>query len=97
MSTLALTNVYLESEQKKALARKAKSNGTNLSIEVRHAIDTYLAGVSTDELKLLDAATRRAKTDIDDVNAILDHAQIRAEKFFSDIELLKAHSGKKSK
>jgi Ribbon-helix-helix protein, copG family len=91
MSSLALTNVYLESEQKKALARKAKSNGTNLSVEVRQAVDAYLAGVSVDELKLLDAATKQAKTDIDAMNAILDGAQKRADRFFRDIAAVKKH------
>jgi hypothetical protein len=85
MSSLALTNIYLENEQKKALVRKAKSNGTNLSVEVRQAVDAYLAGVSADELKLLDAATRQAKVDIDDINSILDRAQTRADKFFREI------------
>jgi hypothetical protein len=94
MSSLALTNVYLENEQKKALSRKAKSNGTNLSVEVRQAVDAYLAGVSVDELKLLDAATSQAKSDIDEMNAILDNAQKRAEKFFRDIATVKRHEAK---
>ena len=94
MSNLALTNVYLESEQKKALSRKAKSNGTNLSVEVRQAVDAYLAGVSVDELKLLDAATKQAKTDIDEMNATLDNAQKRANKFFREIETVKRHEAK---
>ena len=85
MSSLALTNIYLENDQKKALVRKAKSNGTNLSVEIRQAVDAYLAGVSADELKLLDAATRQAKVDIDDINSILDRAQTRADTFFREM------------
>lgn len=68
---------------------KAKSNGTNLSVEVRQAVDAYLAGVSADELKLLDAATRQAKVDIADINLILDRAQTRAAKFFREIAAAK--------
>ncbi len=94
MSKLALTNIYLESEQKKALSRKAKSNGTNLSVEVRQAVDAYLAGVSVDELKLLSAATTRAKSDINEINATLDNAQKRANKFFRDIAAIKRHEAK---
>jgi hypothetical protein len=94
MANLALTNVYLESDQKKALSRKAKSNGTNLSVEVRHAVDTYLAGVSVDELNLLDAATKQAKSDIDEMNALLDNAQKRADKFFRDIAAVKRQEAK---
>lgn len=90
MAGLVLTNVYLEQSQKKAIARKAKASGTNLSIEVRRAVDAYLAGVSTDELHLLDAATRQAKIEIDQMNAILDAGQARARKFFAEIEKIKA-------
>jgi hypothetical protein len=94
MTSLALTNVYLENEQRKALARKAKFNGTNLSVEVRQAVDAYLAGVSVEELKLLDAATTQAKSDIDDMNAILDNAQKRADKFFREIAAVKRREAK---
>jgi len=87
---LVLTNVYLEQAQKKAIARKAKLNGTNVSVEIRHAVDAYLAGVSTEELRMLDAATRQAKIEIDEMNAILDAGQVRAKKFFAAIEKLKA-------
>ena len=89
MGTLALTNVYLDAEQKKALSRRAKSNGTNLSVEVRAAVDAYLAGVSMDELRLLDAATRRAKADIDEMVGTLEAGAIRAAAFFREIDALK--------
>jgi len=86
MATLTLTNVYLERRQKEALARKAKARGTNLSAEVRSAIDAYLAGVSAEELQLLDEATRKAESEIKEMNAILDRANARAERFFKDLE-----------
>jgi hypothetical protein len=86
---LVLTNVYLEQAQKKAMARKAKANGTNVSVEIRNAIDAYLAGLGAEELRLLDAATRQAKVEIDQMNAILDAGQVRARKFFSEIDKIK--------
>jgi hypothetical protein len=87
---LVLTNVYLEQGQKKAIGRKAKENGTNLSVEIRRAVDTYLAGLGAEELRLLDAATRQAKIEIDQMNAVLDAGQARARRFFTQIEKLKA-------
>lgn len=90
MGKLALTNVYLESEQKQALAKRAKSRGTNISVEIRNAVDAYLAGITVDELRMLDAATARAKQDIDEIIAILDAGQRRAEAFFREIEEIKA-------
>jgi hypothetical protein len=92
VADLVLTNVYLEQSQKKAMARKAKASGTNLSVEVRRAVDAYLAGATEEELQLLDAATRQAKTDIDQMIAILDAGQARARKFFAEIEKIKAKS-----
>jgi hypothetical protein len=81
MSTLQLTQIYLEREQKKRLQARAKANGTKVAEEVRRAIDVYLAGVSPEELKLLDIGTRRAERhlaemagDLDRVNAKLDAA-----------------------
>jgi hypothetical protein len=89
MATLILTSLYLERKQKKALARKAKAKGTNLSAEVRSAIDAYLAGVSAEELQLLDETTRRAEAEIKEMNAFLDRANVRAQRFFKEIEQLR--------
>lgn len=89
MATLTLTNVYLERKQKEALARKAKARGTNLSAEVRSAIDAYLAGVSVEDLRLLDDATRRAESEIGEMNANLDRANARARRFFKEIDQLR--------
>ncbi len=88
--SLVLTNIYLEQGQKKAIARKAKVNGTNVSVEIRHAVDAYLAGLGAEELRLLDAATRQTKIEIDQMNDILDAGQARARKFFAAIEKIKA-------
>ena len=87
MATLQLTQVYLEREQKKRLQARAKANGTKVAEEVRRAIDAYLAGVSADELKLLDIGTRRAERhltemadELDRVNAKLDAAFARLDR-----------------
>jgi hypothetical protein len=96
MTTLSLTNVYLENDQKKALSRRAKSNGTNLSVEVRSAVDAYLAGVTVEELKVLDAATRKTASEIGEMNAILDAGHKRAQVFFRQIEKIRAADSKAS-
>jgi hypothetical protein len=86
-----LTNVYLEPAQRKFLEKQAKLNGTNLSVEVRSSIDRYRAGAaSMAELEFLDMATRKAKEDLDAINATLDAGQRRAETFFAQIESIKA-------
>ncbi|MBC7956032.1 MAG: hypothetical protein H7Y33_09215 [Cytophagales bacterium] len=87
-----LTNVYLEPGQRKFLEKQAKLNDTNLSAEMRSAVDLYKAGVSMSELELLDLATRRAKDDLDAINTTLDNGQRRAELFFAQIASIKAGS-----
>ena len=91
-SGLVLTNIYLEQAQKKAIARKAKANGTNVSVEIRQAVDAYLAGLGAEELRMLDAATRQTKVEIDQMNSILDAGQARATKFFAAIEKIKSQA-----
>lgn len=86
---LVLTNVYLENAQKKTLERLAKKNHSNLSVEIRHAVDVYSMGLSIDDLKMLDETTRRAKVEIDEMNATLDIGLARAERFFAEMDRLK--------
>jgi hypothetical protein len=85
-----LTNLYLEAPQRRFLEARAKKRGTNLSSEARAAIDLYKADVSLPELELLDAATQRAKADLDTIITVYDRAERRAEKFFAQIESIKA-------
>jgi hypothetical protein len=87
MPPLQLTQVYLEREQKQALQALAAARGTKVAEEVRRAVDAYIIGVSPEELRLLDAGTRRAgehlqamAEDLDRVNARLDAAIARIDR-----------------
>jgi hypothetical protein len=66
--------IYVTDSQKRQLRRQARTRGTSVATEVRSAIDTHLAGVSADELALLDAATRQAERDIQQMVERLDRA-----------------------
>ena len=81
--SLILTNIYLEPSQRKALQARAKRNRTSLSVEARKAIEAYAAGLSVEELRLLDEATRKAKRDIDEMIAVLDAGVARSKRFFA--------------
>jgi hypothetical protein len=87
---LVLTNIYLEEMQRTTLERLARKNHSNLSLEVRNAIDLYSLGVSQNDLKMLDAASCQAKTDIDAMNTMLDASLQRAKDFFSAIAKIKS-------
>ncbi len=65
MKAMQSTMVYLTSEQKSGLAKRAQQRKTKVAAEIRSAVDAYLAGVTPQELELLDAATRHAEVEID--------------------------------
>ena len=89
---LVLTNVYLEDSQRKILEKMAKKNRSNLSVEVRNAVDVYSTGLSADELRLLDEATLKAKQDLDEMNALLDQSLERSKKFFEEMNRLRSQA-----
>lgn len=66
--------IYVTDSQKRQLRKQAKTRGTSVATEVRSAIDTHLSGVSTGELALLDAATRQAERDIQEMVERLERA-----------------------
>ena len=90
MSTRLLTQVYLDPDQKKALQKRARAKGTKLSEEIRNAVNTYLAGVTTEELELLDAASREAEKELEAMAQILDTTNTRLDDVFVELERLQA-------
>lgn len=79
MPALKLTQVHLEPRQKAELQRRATANGTKVAEEIRKAVDAYLAGVTAEELEVLDAATRAAKALLDGMAADLERVNRRVD------------------
>ena len=92
MATLQLTQVYLEPRQKAALQRRAKAKGTKVAEEIRKAVDAYLAGVTAEELELLDAATRTAKIQLDEMVAELEGVNRRVDAALDEMDRIRAES-----
>jgi hypothetical protein len=92
MATLQLTQVYLEPRQKAALQKRAKAKGTKVAEEIRKAVDAYLAGVTAEELELLDAATRTAKLHLDAMAAELDGVNRRVDAALEEMDRIRAES-----
>lgn len=82
---MELTQVYLEPEQKKGLRAKARAHGTKLAEEVRRAVDAYLAGVSPEELKLLDEGSRKAARHLNEMCQELDRINARLDEAFAQL------------
>jgi hypothetical protein len=78
---LVMTQVYLEANQKKALAARAKKLNRKPSDLLRDAVDALLLGVNTEELKQLDEATKRTEIELNEIVATLD-ANAKAHKAF---------------
>lgn len=72
MKAMQSTMVYLTSEQKTGLAKRAQQRKTKVAAEIRSAVDAYLAGVTPQDLEMFDAATRRAKDEIDATLKVAD-------------------------
>jgi plasmid stability protein len=85
MTRMELTQVYLEPGQKKALQAKARAHGTKVAEEVRRAVDAYLAGISPDQLDLLDAATRTAERQLKEMVQELDLINERLDRAFAQL------------
>lgn len=87
--TLALTQVYLETTQKKELAAKAKASGRTSSELLREAVDALLLGVNPDELRQLDEASRRAEIDLKAMVKSLDANTKGHKAFMAEIAILR--------
>jgi hypothetical protein len=88
------TMVYLTQEQRAGLARRAKQRRTKVAAEIRAAIDAYLAGVTPQELELLDAATRRAEADIDEMLRTAEDIVASHARFVRQMERLRREAPK---
>ncbi len=86
---MQLTNIHLRPAQKKALQQRAKAKGTNVAEEVRSAVDAYLAGVTTDELALLDAATKSTGVMLAEMTAMLEDTNRKVEGVFAEMAALR--------
>ena len=87
---LVLTQVYLEAKQKKELAAKAKATGRNTSELLREAVDALLLGVNPEDLRQLDAASKRAEEDISAMLKTLDANARKHKAFMAEIAKLRA-------
>ncbi|MGH8689259.1 MAG: hypothetical protein ACREVQ_16270 [Burkholderiales bacterium] len=94
MKAMQSTMVYLTSEQKTGLARRAQQRKTKVAAEIRSAVDAYLAGVTPQELELLDAATRRAKVDIDAMVKTADEIIAGHKAFLREMHALRKDAGR---
>lgn len=87
--SMILTQVYLETAQKKALAAHAKRNGRKVAEVMRDAVDAALLGVTTGELTRLDEACRKAGEFIDAIRADLANNTKEHNSFMRQIAKLR--------
>lgn len=92
MATLQLTQVYLAPDQKAALQKKAKAKGTKMAEEIRNAVDAYLAGVTLNDVELIDAATKEAQRHIDEMASELARVNKRVDSALAELDRIRAES-----
>ena len=97
MPARQLTQVYLDPHQKEALQKRAESKGTKVSEEIRSAVDVYLAGLSPQELELLDAASREAEKELKAMAETLDATNDKLDAVFDELERMQAEREAKAR
>ena len=90
MATLQLTQVYLDPNQKAALSKKAKAAKVGVSVVIRDAVDAYLAGITVDELRLLDSASKQAAAELDAMAQQLKATNAKLDNAFRTIAAMQA-------
>jgi hypothetical protein len=65
--------------------------------EVRRAVDAYLAGISPEDLRLLDEGTRRAARHLADMAVELDDINARLDAAFAELSSKSSGTGAKHK
>ncbi len=94
MSSMVLTQVYLETTQKQALSSQAKKSGRKVSEIMRDAVDAAIAGVTLDDIHMLDMGTQRALSDINAMRAQLKDNTTEHTAFMRKITKLQKASAK---
>lgn len=89
MAKRQLTQIYLDESQKTALQARAQANGVALAEEVRKAVDSYLAGVSSEELDMLDKASRFAETQLNAMATELAQTNKKLDNVFKQIHKIR--------
>lgn len=89
MATLQLTQVYLDPNQKAALSKKAQAAKVGVSEVIREAVDAYLAGVTVEELRLLDSATKQAAAELDAMSKQLKATNAKLDQTFRAIGMMR--------
>ena len=94
MTSMVLTQVYLEPQQKKALTAQARQSGRRVSELMREAVDAAIAGVTTEDLRVLDEGTRRAQGDLKSMLAELQDNASEHAAFMREIAKLQKAAAK---
>ena len=89
MAQRKLTQVYLNSAQKKGLENLAKEKGTTVSHEIRRAVDIYLSGMTPEELELLDAFSREADQSLQGMADRLDETNRKLDDVFEEMSRIR--------
>ena len=94
MSSMVLTQVYLEPAQKQALTNQAQKSGRKVSEIMRDAVDAAIAGVTLEDIQILDRGTQRAQSDIHAMLADLKANSTEHAAFMQEIAKLQKAAAK---
>jgi len=84
------SQIHFKPAQKKALQARARANKTSVAEEVRRAVDTYLAGLTADELALLHQVTKQADVMLAQMSQTLQATNTHLREVFAARDRLRA-------
>jgi hypothetical protein len=92
-ATMSPMLVNLTQEQRAKVHQKAQATKQPMAEVVRTAIDTYFAAaeaqLSTEQMTLLDGATRRAEADLKAINQMLDDMASGHQTFLKELAAIR--------
>lgn len=81
----ASTNHHLGSARKRALRERARRRATRAAEELRLAVDKHLCGTMPEAMALLDEAATQAAAALQEMTAMLEATNRRAEAVFAEL------------
>ncbi len=85
----APTLIHLRPAQKKALSARALKHDTNVNEEVRRAVDSYLSGITAEEVALLNEASKKTAAMFKDMERALMQTNKKCDAVFAQMAQLR--------
>jgi hypothetical protein len=88
--SMVLSQVYLEPSFKRSVSAHAKKQNRTVSDLAREGLELTLMGMSKDDMKMLDAATKQMEKETKKTGKLLDQSAKEHKAFIAEIARIRA-------